>query len=694
MEITTFDDLESTQGGESKKPFFAMNHDNESDLLTWLKDELYSIKQDSVTRLEKVKNNYLRYKGIQYQNQVYQPRDTFETRRKYQPRIVIPLIRDAVDEMTARLLEFKPSVVVMPVHDEAQDKSDATVAKKFLKHVEHAQKLDEKFHKLVKNSKIAGESYLWLRWNPDIGEPVKEVAMLREVGEFEKMTMLFEGDLEVKNLTPHWVYYERASTWDDVNYAFVLEYDYTEAVKSDYPEAASKIGSEAQERIFNFESMQEQSMAGKTLKVHFYHKRTKYMPEGYECCFTQNAILKKGPLSYKHGKLPLIRLIDGQNEEELHGESFIESVRGIASQVNNMMNIAVKHINLASFAKWFVEAGSIDEQQLSNDVSIVRLKTGAQKPILAQANPVSEQVIKLIDSFKQLFYDMAKSNSVIRGEPPAGVTAFVALQYTSESENRRMNTSIVQIHQAIRETYDMSLSVCGQFYKKGSHRTMLILGKDNRWDAQGYDPETLSKDYSIIIQNTSALPDSKALRTQYIVDMQKAYPGMIPQEQAVEMLGFGQSEKFNSIASAAAAAAEAENEIMLDGGEMIEPAEHEDHLVHWKIHTMAIQSLGFKTKTPVEIQERMKNHILATEFLMSKQATKSPAYAQVVGQIPNWPMYYELGPIVQLPSAQDVGPGTHGAVPEQSMNPENMAKAQAMKAQEMSMAANTATPIG
>jgi hypothetical protein len=301
--ITTFDELDQAESTTAKKPFFAIDLSSEDVVLNWFKDEMLFLKNINVTRMQKIKNNYLRYKGYQYLNSVYYPRDVLETQRKYTPQMVLPLISDAVDEKTARLMEYKKSIVVMPVSDEEKDKVDAKVAKKFLDYVDYNQKLDTKFRSIVKNSKITGESFAWIRWNPDLGEVLGEVKVLNKVeisNENPHPTELIrQGDIEVLKKTAHWVMYERAESWDKVNYCFVIELDYVEALKMDYPDKADKIREDSDAKMFDYDKMEDYHLPGTCKKIHFYHRRTKYLPQGYEACFTASALLKTGPLSYE-----------------------------------------------------------------------------------------------------------------------------------------------------------------------------------------------------------------------------------------------------------------------------------------------------------------------------------------------------------------------------------------------------------
>ncbi len=657
-EAVTFSDLESIDSSNMDQPFFAIDLNNDDTVLTWLKQEFNKLKIENTDRFEEAKNNYLRYKGYQYMNNVYQPRDVLEAQKRYTPQIVLPMISDAVDEKTARLMETKPYVAVIPKHDETKDKQDAKMAKMFLSHVDYVQKFDEKLTKTVKNSKITGECFLWIRWNPDLGDDLIEKNVQDKMGE---KTWLKTGDVEVLKKTLTSVLYPKMGEddWSNVDYAFVIEYPYTEAIKRDYPQFADQIAQDNDCKLFNYETMQEIDLKNRSRKVTFYHKKTKYLPQGFEACYVNSKLLKSGPLSYEHGELPIERLVDIQNDEELSGQSFIGKVKSIAAQANNSLNAIIKMMMLAGYAKWFVETGSIDEEHLNNDVSIVKVKKGFQKPILAQANPVGESHFLFVEKLKEWFYEFSKSNSVVRGEPPPGVTAFVALQFVSESESRRLNTEVQQTNAFVRAVYDKILKTCAQKYKPDEKRTMLLMGKDNKWEMQDLDIAALKKPYSVVLQNAPGLSESKSLKTQQVIDLEERFPGIVPREQVVEMVGLAQGDKFLDVAARAARSAEDENERMSEAGGQVEPADWEDHITHWKIHVQEMQPIGFKEKAGPQIINDFVEHVRAHEMFMLDSANNNPLYAQALATLPGFPLFMEspLPPLVtppeQMPAPMD-----------------------------------------
>ena len=61
--------------------------------------------------------------------------------------------------------------------------------------------------------------------------------------------------------------------------------------------------------------------------------------------------------------------------------------------------MAMKWIKLCAAPKWMMPRGATKIENLHNDVSIVQYQ-GVQAPILAQANPVPQQVFRFRDELK------------------------------------------------------------------------------------------------------------------------------------------------------------------------------------------------------------------------------------------------------------------------------------------------------
>lgn len=663
MSATTFDDLDNdTTGSKARKPFFAVQDQDDDALLTWLKTELEHLEKEDEERIRKIKNNIARYKGIQYQAQETRGsgRDRENKNSKFAPKMVINTLFDVTEQKIARLIEYKPAVAVLPTNDEFSDKVAAITAKRFLGHIDYTQNFDEKAHTTLRNSKLSGEGFMTVMWNPDIGgfhpdyDPEVKQEYLNEKGEAERQAdgskkyidrPVYRGDVEYKLWRSDDVFVEEASSWDCVNYAFLRDREYTEALKLDHPSKASLIKEDGQGMAYDYASLQDKPLINKTNTYLFIHKRTKYCKNGAKIKFCKDAILSKEdlPQEFDNGTWPLTRLPDIELTGENRGESFFMNVKAMASQYNNLTNMINRNQLLVSHPKWFVWGGSVDNKNLNNDISIVTVK-GPKAPVLAQANPTPAEVFNFRKELKEEIYQMGQIPSVQRGEAPAGVKAMVALQFLTEQETRRQNTDITRFNSWVRDVKALSLKVAGKRYKKDDKRTMMILGRDSTWFAKNYDPAKLSRSFDVRIQNTSALPESKGARWQFILDMAERFPDLFPREQIVEMLELGQVDKFMDEASNAVRTAEYENEVILEGEELPEPEKYEFHIIHWKTHVKAIQDLSFKKNTPKEIRQKMIDHIMATEMLMLDEAEKSPEFAKALTMLQQFPMFMEPPP--------------------------------------------------
>jgi hypothetical protein len=342
----------------------------------------------------------------------------------------------------------------------------------------------------------------------------------------------------------------------------------------------------------------------------------------------------------------------------------------------------VRNIVLASHPKWMVPAGSVALDRLGNDMTIVQYK-GPQPPVLATAPTVPGDVFSFREKLKEEFQQISGVFGVSRGEPPPGIKAGVALQFLSEQESERYNELVLKYNDMIVGIARMTLAVCGDYYDESDERMIRVIGKNNEWMTKFFDVAYLEKDYDVRVQNSSALPRSVAARTQTLLDLNERFPDQFTGEQVIDLLDLAQADKFIDAATVAVRAAQAENEELLraepdavDEG-MLSPREYENHILHWREHTRAVQEYSFKFQTPPEAQDRLINHIRAHEMMMMDQSALNPLFAQELQKLALFPMFFKASPPVVEPmvppEAMAMGQDAMGTpvqpMPEVPVNP-------------------------
>ena len=287
------------------------------------------------------------------------------------------------------------------------------------------------------------------------------------------------------------------------------------------------------------------------------------------------------------------------------------------------------------------QAAKIDS--LGNDNTVVQYQ-GPVAPQMVQTSPNPPEAYAFRDKLLDEMNSIYAVHGVSRGQPPQGVTAGIALQFLNEQEAERASSEVAKTLAFIKKVAFKTLSVAGDYYEAEDGRLLRILGKDNRYLIRHFDAADLSKAYDIRVQNGNPLSETKAGKISRVIEvLQYAPPGTLSGERIVELLDLGDVDKTTTLITEAVRAAESENEDLLTGQPVADPEPHEDHIVHWRVHTKRMQRRDFKEEVPPEIREIFKEHVTMTEFLMVQKAKENPLFQAKLAQLDLFPLYYREG---------------------------------------------------
>lgn len=659
------DDLDNLSPNKPKQPLWAMDLDdpkNEKAIIDWLHGELSWLQDDRRDRDRKTQRNLALYKGIQYQSQeARSDRERTNNDSTKVSKIVINHLADLTMNRVSRLIKFKPAVAVLPANDEFSDKNAAKSVKSLLDHVWYNHNFEGTMTvEYARNASVMGESYLFILWDPHKGDLHPSYRTLSKKG---KVPLLDEdgkpqvddagntiyldqpvrvGDVDYQIVLSTEVWPEKKQRWSDVNYIFKRNVCSPDELRSMFRDKAGQIKETGGARIYDYEKMELRDGRNEVVWFEFWHKRTDFMDKGRYVAWTGDTLLANKEFPFSHRWLPCVRFTDHDLPGELYGDSFFERVKPIVSTYNNLTNLILRNQYLVAHPKWMYPAGSVNRIQLANDITMVEYK-GPTPPVLVQSNPTPNEMFQFREQLKEEFQQLSGVFGVSRGEPPPGIKAGVALQFLSEQEQERFNELVLKYNEAVRQIAIMTIAVAGDYYDSSDDRMVRVLGKNNEWRTIFFDAANLSKDYDVRVQNSSALPETKAARIQTLMDLNREFPGQVDPSQLLDMIDMGNTEKYVSTATVNVRQAEAENELLLNGEMDVaisDPKEWEDHVTHWKTHMRAIQEYAFKYFTPKEVQERMIDHVRATEMLMLEKAKTNQLMAQAVATLPQFPVFY------------------------------------------------------
>lgn len=693
-----------TAESRSGKPIWTLPLDDpkaEPEILRWLNAEYDYLLQKNANRIAKQNENLSLYKGLMnaIQEQRSTIRETSLDRARFPRKMVVNELYDLVEQRVSRLIKYKPGIAILPANDEFGDKTSAKITKALLDTIWYNTRFDTKLiESAVRISDICGESFTFVEWDPDAGDLHPEyVKLLKQGGEIKIPLMNSSGDIQkdrngqdiyieqaihvgdvvYKIVLPTKVLVEPVQDWEEVNYLFRTENVYTDLLRIKYKDLASKIVDETDIKAYDSEELQDMSVPNQSSVRRLYHRRCSPMPRGRYIEFTRTCILQNTELPYTmEMELPVERLTDIEIPGQLHAESFFSQTKQIQGHYNNLTSMIVKNQLMAAHPKWVMPVGSAKVEALGNDITIVQYK-GPTPPMLVQSSPTPQEVFVFRQTLKDDLQRLSGIFGVSRGEPPPGIKAGVALQFLSEQEHERQNSKVVRFNEYIRSVAQKTLSVAGDFYDASDERIIRVVGKNNQWLVEHFDAAHLSKPYDIRVQNSSALPNSKAGRTQMLLDLNEGFPGMISGNQVLDLLDLSQDEKFYDLTTQSVRAAESEDEDFMDKKEVAEPTVEEDHITHWNTHVMMMRDRSFKMNASPEMVAAIKDHMLAHEMFMVQFGQNNPVYMQKLSMIDGFPLFFKVmdqpqAPMPVSPEEQMAAQQAVGVEPEEQLpaNPE------------------------
>lgn len=661
---------------ESIRPLWTLGKaiDNDERMLEW-QNNAYSVelKRHAKYRDQAMKHIAL-YKGKHYADNSSARAGYAESssqglayRTPRVSKLVVNYIYQGTQQRVSLITRNRPAVTIDPLNTEYSDRVSAKLVKYWVDYELQQTQFDRLVQEAVNGTYVCGESYLHPYWDPNRGpkmpawlaaekeakesdqEPSMPVVdakgnpVMGEDGEpLVIQRPIRAGDIAVKSLTPLTCLVQSNVSFTDADYFFEELWRDVDTVRAEYPEFAEKVTTEQSSSLSEGSSSPDMD-PNKVLVRKFWHRSTDQLGRGRFVVSTRTAILENEPLPEGMTSLPLIRLTDIDVPGQQRGLSLISQAKGLNATLNDFASMIRRNTILAAHPKWLIPKGSIVKREaIGNDISEIDYK-GPIEPRMVPPPPLSQEVTALRREFRDEIFSVFRSSDAMQGKIPPNIRSAMAMQLVDEQDEQRANTDVGKYQAMIRRTVEVMLEIAGCYYTKGDPRLIPIVGRDQRYLLQEFDPSHLTKGYDVKIGNSSGLPATKAAKTEVLIELRKAFgPGVVRDEQVADMLEFGDTDRYYDQAAVASRAAEAENEAILSGQPIEDPAAFENTLVHWTIHMRDIQNRGFKTSTPEDVQLVMVQHIQATEMLMLESARKNPAFALELVKLPLFPVFFAL----------------------------------------------------
>lgn len=705
-----FEGAEETGVKGPEKAFWELDFSDEDELLQWLNAEVDHLKNQAIERHINQRKNLAIYRGIHYQSQDVRTREEAldraipQQKRTRNPRVVYNHMVDMVEQDVARATKYRGAINCTPPTDDPNDRATAKVAEQLIEKFWKKVDFDHHMQMHVRRKNIKSEDYFGVFWDQHQGPydidwvaaVFKEVGIkddprkmtkaqlrriwLEEIENIPKLPMLDDAGKQMKDEAgnPLWIteplrrgevrykliasddmFLQRKRDYKNCEYGMFREFVHSATVKRQHPSKASEIEPD-NVNIWDTDTLDDESPGNKVEVWHFFHKTTRELDAGRYIKFCRTAILKNRTNPYvgwdDQRIFPWARTVDIETPEVLNGDSKVTYGRPCQAVYNNLISMRIRSHFLVAHPKWFYPTGSVKAENLSNGGTLVQYKGPVAPQLVQPTVPPNDEA--LLTRSKDDYQQIMAVYGVSRGEPPPGVTAAVALTFLDEQENERANVGIADLTRTQREVALMTLWLMADHYD--NDRLTEMVGKEQANLINDFEMSNLRDIADLDLNNGSALPQQKSARMQYMLDVKKEWPGLMPDDVAVDLLDLAEVKRFQNIITVAIRKADNENDSFTNNKPVAAPMEQEYHLQHYRSH-MKMMNEVYYTKLPANTQNAMKEHIMATELLMCQIIQKFPMYVQqVLNEFPSFPVFFKPGAQIVQQALQAMMPQPNG----------------------------------
>lgn len=668
----------NTESGTTLRPFYSVNYEKDEGAVTkWLNNTLSSLQSEGALRVRNMFKNLMFYKGVHSLEDDADIRavDYDNTPITDENRFVMNHILEFTIQKQSRLMRFSPTINVFPWNNSYGDRLGARLGKKIIDSNFHAFGIDGLLADFVLEAAICGESFIFQEWDEFAGEEVEEAIKARKLGEsfttaegdkIDLREVPRIGDHKVTQPLPFHVLHEPRAKWSEVDYVFKCTPKHIDEVKAENSHLRDVEIENIQKHTENnkhneaFGTLSD----GYVMEWQFFHRKTRFVPEGWQIKFYGDTTLESKKLMYSHGGLPCVRFTDYDDPTNAHGRSFYEALKLPSVMINNLMKVAYRSYCLAAYPKIIMQTGSTNMYSMSNGPFVIEHDPGSTVPQIVSFSAVNSDFFQLSNHVEQFMEKNSGTFGVSRGQPVANARARSILSFYSEQEQERESSQIRKFSAAIEKLAKNFLGNSADNYKADDGRTIKIVGKNNQYKLLKMTEDVkLSSNYNVKVQRTTALSESKQGRIDQIQALssiplsgeQEGAPGLFTREQVLSMIEVADIDSFFEMASSAAEAAASENEDMFEGLEVPAPESHQAHLVHWNQHFMFIQSREFSDTDgiPPEIRQKILDHLRTHEYDLYTKARTNLELATTLSKNKYFPCVFELAPM-DLPLSQIV----------------------------------------
>jgi hypothetical protein len=231
-------------------------------------------------------------------------------------------------------------------------------------------------------------------------------------------------------------------------------------------------------------------------------------------------MLFRGPLPFKHKRLPYSIVTDIDIPDNVMGMSRIIYAYQVQMCINNLITMVMNNASLFGTAKYLSPEGSLSDD-MENDPSVIGTFNPASggKPEFFRPVNVTPDVWKGYDILKQFINNIYGMNEFSQGQIPRELSSY-AVQLALEMDDKYRIRLFNKKKLFLKNIYEILLSVTSEYMTES--RRLHVSGVEAFQDDEFFKSSMIVGDYDLCVEYGAYIPVDPAARKQQILEFIKS----------------------------------------------------------------------------------------------------------------------------------------------------------------------------
>lgn len=232
------------------------------------------------------------------------------------------------------------------------------------------------------------------------------------------------------------------------------------------------------------------------------------------------------------------------------GQGIPDELRGIQLEIDRLLRYIQESMRLLSSPKMLVQNGQdIVIEHLNNQIGAI-IRHSGQPPQVIAPQVIAPDIFRQLDSLYSRAYEIVGVSQLsANSQKPGGLDSGKALREFNDIQTERFVIQGRKREQFFVDAAELVLEEARALASSDKMTTVKVFSKNEGVQYINFkDVDVEKDDYVMQVFPSSALPSSPAFRLQTVQEMIQG--GLIPPEQAAELLDFPDLQSYQSLANA------------------------------------------------------------------------------------------------------------------------------------------------